>query len=167
MDLLNIDQKNNADSRKPNDVDCHIGRQIKYIRDKENISQKKLADLVGITFQQLQKYENGFNRVVASRLYDFSRVLHIPVSAFFEGINAETEEQSLRMGTFNPQEDYSFAEETMMIDYSTPAARKEEGKALLEAYFKIKDGKKAKKAFDYVAKLAAEEQEHAKGKKDE
>lgn len=156
MKLFDMDKRN--ESRKPNDIDFHVGKRIKKIRDSENISQKRLADMVGVTFQQLQKYENGLNRVVASRLYDFSRVLHVPVSAFFEGINEETDGQSLRMGVFDPQEDYSFAEESMMIDYGTDSARKEEGRTLLEAYYKIKDRKKARKAYEFMIKLANGEQ---------
>ena len=153
MASFNIDKKN-SDCRKPNDIDLHVGKCIKEMRDKENMSQKKLADLVGITFQQLQKYENGLNRVVASRLYDFSRVLRVPISYFFDGISNEIDEQSKRMETFNPNDDYCFAEEALDIDYSSYL--KKEGDKLLEAYFKIKDKdkEKARKIFEYITDYA-------------
>lgn len=149
MDLINIDQKN-SDSRKPNDVDFHVGKCIKKIRDAKNMSQKKLADLVGITFQQLQKYENGINRIVAGRLYDFSRVLSVPISAFFEGIDEEDKKQYLEK-----KDEYCFAEPTPDIDYSS--IEKREREKLLDAFCKIKDRRKARKIYEYIINLADDE----------
>lgn len=68
----------------PNPVDIHVGTRLRMRRSLLGISQEKLAETVGLTFQQIQKYERGTNRVSASRLYQFSKILEIPVSYFFE-----------------------------------------------------------------------------------
>jgi transcriptional regulator with XRE-family HTH domain len=70
-------------------VDIHVGRRIKLRRVLLRISQEELAVDIGITFQQVQKYESGANRVSASRLYDVSRVLGCPVTYFFDDIKSE------------------------------------------------------------------------------
>jgi transcriptional regulator with XRE-family HTH domain len=73
-------------SRKsPNPVDVHVGKRIRMRRMMLNKSQTELGETCGITFQQIQKYENGANRVSASRLQQFSNLLDVPVSFFFEG----------------------------------------------------------------------------------
>ena len=72
--------------RSPNIVDLHVGMRIRLRRRAINISQEKLAEALGITFQQVQKYERGLNRVSASKLYDIARTLMIPISYFFDGL---------------------------------------------------------------------------------
>lgn len=71
----------------PNDVDAHVGQRLRVRRSLLGMSQEKLAESIGLTFQQIQKYERGTNRVSASRLYDISNVLDVPVSYFFEQLN--------------------------------------------------------------------------------
>lgn len=67
---------------EPNPVDIHVGKRIRLRRNLLGWSQEKLGSLLGLTFQQIQKYEKGLNRVSASRLWDFSVVLETPVSFF-------------------------------------------------------------------------------------
>lgn len=67
-------------------IDAHVGKQIRQRRRARKLSQQKLAAAIGITFQQLQKYENGTNRVSAGRLYAISTVLDVPVGEWFEGL---------------------------------------------------------------------------------
>jgi len=69
-------------------VDVHVGKRIRHRRWLVGMTQQQLAERVGIKFQQIQKYETGMNRVSASRLWDISEVLTVPVSFFFEGLNA-------------------------------------------------------------------------------
>jgi len=69
-------------------TDVHIGRKIRERRVSAGMSQSALADHLGITFQQVQKYESGANRVGGSRLWDISRALDVPVSHFFEGLQS-------------------------------------------------------------------------------
>lgn len=69
-------------------VDAHVGKRIRHRRWMVGMTQQQLADQVGIKFQQIQKYETGMNRVSASRLYDIANVMDVPVSFFFEGLDA-------------------------------------------------------------------------------
>jgi transcriptional regulator with XRE-family HTH domain len=76
-----------ADSeRSPHPIDVHVGARIRLRRKFLRISQEKLADALGLTFQQVQKYERGANRVSASKLYEIARFLNAPVQYFFEGL---------------------------------------------------------------------------------
>jgi transcriptional regulator with XRE-family HTH domain len=77
-----------SDERMANAVDEHIGKRVKARRLVIDLSQEKLADLVGVTFQQIQKYENGVNRIAASRLWEMARALGVSVSYFYEGLTA-------------------------------------------------------------------------------
>ncbi|MDP3340715.1 helix-turn-helix domain-containing protein [Frigidibacter sp.] len=71
-------------------VDVHVGKRIRHRRWTIGITQQQLAEKVGIKFQQIQKYETGMNRVSASRLWDISEVLGVPVAFFFEGLDGKT-----------------------------------------------------------------------------
>ena len=70
-------------------VDIHVGKRIRHRRWLVGMTQQQLAEQVGIKFQQIQKYETGANRVSASRLWDISESLDVPVSFFFEGLDVE------------------------------------------------------------------------------
>lgn len=72
----------------PDVVDVHVGKRLRVRRSLMGMSQEKLSDCVGITFQQIQKYEQGANRISAGRLYQFSKILDVPVSYFFENIGS-------------------------------------------------------------------------------
>ncbi len=74
--------------RSPNIVDLHVGMRIRLRRRAVSVSQEKLAEALGLTFQQVQKYERGLNRVSASKLYDIARTLNASISYFFEGLAA-------------------------------------------------------------------------------
>ena len=67
-------------------IDHHVGRRVRERRTALGLSQDRLAESMGLTFQQLQKYERGLNRISASRLYELSKSLDVPVSFFFEGL---------------------------------------------------------------------------------
>jgi transcriptional regulator with XRE-family HTH domain len=73
----------------PNPIDIHVGKRLKQRRTQLGFTQEKLAQAVELTFQQVQKYERGINRIGASRLYQLSQVLKISVSYFFEGYSLE------------------------------------------------------------------------------
>jgi transcriptional regulator with XRE-family HTH domain len=73
-------------SRSPNAIDAHVGKRLRMRRLVLRMSQESLADELAVTFQQVQKYEKGVNRVSASRLQEISRVLQVPVQFFFEGL---------------------------------------------------------------------------------
>ena len=69
-------------------VDIHVGKRVRHRRWMVGLTQQQLGEIVGIKFQQIQKYETGMNRVSASRLWDIAHVLNVPVSFFFEGLDA-------------------------------------------------------------------------------
>jgi len=69
---------------KPDPVDIHVGKRLRVRRSLLGWSQEKLADAIGLTFQQVQKYERGVNRISAGRLYQFSEILQVPVTYFYE-----------------------------------------------------------------------------------
>src|SRR3954466_5068150 len=74
-----------AAKKAPNPIDKHVGSRVRMRRMMLSMSQEKLGDALGLTFQQVQKYEKGTNRIGASRLQQISNILQVPVSFFFEG----------------------------------------------------------------------------------
>jgi transcriptional regulator with XRE-family HTH domain len=72
------------------DIDRHVGARIRERRIMLGLTQQQLADLIGVTYQQAHKYERGINRVSAGRLFEIARVLSVPVSYFFEGLDTQT-----------------------------------------------------------------------------
>jgi transcriptional regulator with XRE-family HTH domain len=80
-----------AMKKLPNPVDRHVGARLRMRRNQAGLSQEKLGEALGVTFQQVQKYEKGLNRLGASRLQLAARVLGVPVNFFFDGMPAETE----------------------------------------------------------------------------
>ena len=77
-------------SGRPNPIDVHVGARVRLRRTLLGMSQEKLGEALGLTFQQVQKYERGANRIGASRLYDLARVLDVTVSYFFEEMHDDT-----------------------------------------------------------------------------
>src|ERR1700682_4682291 len=69
---------------RPSPIDVHVGSRVRLRRTLLGMSQERLGEALGLTFQQVQKYERGVNRVGASRLFDLSRVLDVPISFFFD-----------------------------------------------------------------------------------
>ena len=78
--------------RDPNYIDVHVGSRIRMRRQIISMSQEKLGELLGITFQQVQKYEKGSNRISASRLFYAAKILGVPVQAFFEDLPGSDKE---------------------------------------------------------------------------
>ena len=89
-----------SEDRSPNPVDLHVGARVRMRRKLLGVSQEKLADALGLTFQQVQKYERGTNRISASKLFEIGRFLQAPVSYFFEGVGPSSPETL----TDNPSE---------------------------------------------------------------
>jgi transcriptional regulator with XRE-family HTH domain len=97
--------------RSPNPVDLHVGARVRMRRKLLGVSQEKLADALGLTFQQVQKYERGANRISASKLFETARFLGVPPAYFFEGLASEAPadggespaEQSLHQFLMTPE----------------------------------------------------------------
>ncbi|MFM9975104.1 MAG: helix-turn-helix domain-containing protein [Beijerinckiaceae bacterium] len=128
--------------KQPDPVDLHVGARVKLRRVFVGLSQEKLGDALGITFQQVQKYEKGTNRIGASRLQQASTILGVPVNFFFEGAPRGGE---MAIGFNEP------GEAPYMVDFAnTP-----EGAQLIKAFLRIKEPKLRKKIIDLVAAMAA------------
>ena len=83
-------------SRRANPVDVHVGSRVRLRRMLLGMSQEKLGEHLGLTFQQVQKYEKGINRIGASRLFDLSQVLGVPVQFFYEELAVAGSERRFR-----------------------------------------------------------------------
>ncbi len=140
---------------RPSPIDIHVGSRIRLRRTLLGMSQERLGDALGLTFQQVQKYERGVNRVGASRLFDISRVLDVPISFFFEDMPEGMSEGPVsgprgRMyGFAEPQETFS----TGVDDQLT----KRETLELVRAYYRITDPAMRKRMFDLMKSLAPQD----------
>ena len=129
----------------PNPVDIHVGGRVRQRRTLLGLSQEKLGDAVGLTFQQIQKYERGANRIGASRLFQLSRILDVPISFFFEDIpaNLRTAEGQVTIGLREREQ------KTLEPD---PLARRETLE-LVRAYYRISNPKVRKRLFELTKSL--------------
>lgn len=75
--------------RQPDPIDIHVGARVRLMRTLLGLTQHTLADELGLTFQQVQKYERGANRISASRLYKLAQILNVPISYFFEDMSED------------------------------------------------------------------------------
>ena len=130
--------------KKPNPVDMHVGGRIRLRRNMLGMSQERLGESLGITFQQIQKYEKGTNRVGASRLQAIASILDVPVAFFFE----DAPGQEAAGGGFAEESPAAFAMEFC----STP-----EGLQLNRAFFRIADPKVRRRIVDLVKALSSED----------
>jgi transcriptional regulator with XRE-family HTH domain len=128
----------------PNPIDVQVGARLRLRRNMLGLSQEKLGEAIGLTFQQVQKYERGANRIGASRLYELSRVLDVPVSFFFDDTDPV---RAPAMGGFAEP-----AAETFEAD----PLRKPETLELVRAYFSIEDATVRRRLLDLARVLAAE-----------
>ena len=143
----------------PSPIDVHVGSRIRLRRALMGLSQERLGEALGLTFQQVQKYERGINRVGASRLYDLSRALDVPISFFFDDMAAPAPE-----GVFTPphpggaRRSYGFADRQDSLSApSNNPANSPEAEALVRAYFRITDPAVRKRVFDLIKSLAPAE----------
>lgn len=137
----------------PNPVDVHVGNRIRLRRTILGFSQQYLARKLGLTFQQVQKYEKGGNRVGASRLWDISKVLRVPMDFFFEDMDKEVEAQSPMMLNMSDEESLSMLTEEAENAELDPMRRKETLE-LVRAYYRINNRKVAKQFFDLIVALS-------------
>jgi len=122
---------------KPNPIDIHVGSRVRLRRNMLGLSQEKLGEAIGLTFQQVQKYERGANRIGASRLHDLSRVLDVPVSFFFDDMDPVRA----------PAIPAGFAEPAAEAFDSDPLRRRETVE-LVSAYYQIDDPALRRRLFD-------------------
>lgn len=131
---------------RPNPVDIHVGGRLRMRRSLLGMSQEKLAEAVGLTFQQVQKYEGGTNRVSASRLYQFSKILEVPVSFFFDQFSGEHDAILPAGGMSDNEQDPFLGEHYSLYDKETLD--------LIRVYYSIKDPKVRKDFFKIIKSMA-------------
>lgn len=135
----------------PNPVDIHVGSRVRLRRTLLGLSQEKLGEAVGLTFQQIQKYERGANRIGASRLFEFSRILDVPVSFFFDDM---TERAKVGEGRQDAQ---GLADQPQAPLEPDPLTRRETLE-LVRAYYRIGDPQVRKRLFELTKSLGASEE---------
>ena len=128
----------------PNPIDRHVGARVRMRRMLIGMSQEKLGEALGLTFQQIQKYEKGANRISASRLKQISEALNIPLAYFFKG--APVSDGAVRAGLAEMDD----SEENHVGDFMLTA----EGLSLNRAFMRIPDPKIRRKIVDLVMALA-------------
>ena len=138
----------------PNPIDVHVGNRIKWRRKVLKLSQQQMADKLGLTFQQIQKYEKGLNRVGASRLWDISRVLDVSMDFFFEDMDPAVKTKSpMMMISHDNQKSIDYLkEEDSEMDFDP--MKKKETLELVSAYYKIHNRKIAKYLFDLIVAMS-------------
>ena len=140
---------------RPSPIDTHVGARIRLRRTLMGMSQERLGDALGLTFQQVQKYERGVNRVGASRLFDLSRVLDVSISFFFDDMPAPvaglhgTHHTTRVAGGFAEQQDgFGGVDDTM---------NRRETLELVRAYYRITDQAVRKRVFDLIKSMGPAE----------
>ena len=128
----------------PNPVDIHVGSRVRLRRTLLGMSQEKLGNALGLTFQQVQKYERGTNRIGSSRLFLLSRILDVPVSFFFDDMAPEVAAGQT-----------GFAE-AAQATFKQDDLAKRETLELVRAYYKIPDVAVRKRLFDLVKAIGGQ-----------
>ncbi len=134
-------------SRRPNPIDAHVGSRVRLRRMLLGMSQEKLGEHLGLTFQQVQKYEKGVNRIGASRLFDLAHVLGVPVQFFYDDAPSGGSDASVSAG---------FAErpaESYVVEFLSGR----EGLELNKAFVRISDPRVRRSIVELVRALAGEE----------
>lgn len=128
-------------------VDVHVGSRVRLRRTLLGMSQEKLGEAIGLTFQQVQKYERGANRIGASRLFDLSQVLDVPVGFFFDDLPAEVLDQPVGC----------IGDDVELRESPDDVLAKRETLEIMRAYYRINDPDLRKRIADLIktaAKLA-------------
>ena len=131
--------------KTPNPIDKHVGSRVRMRRMMLSMSQEKLGDALGLTFQQVQKYEKGTNRIGASRLQQISNILQVPVSFFFEG------------APHLPGGHGGGMSEAPSPAYVSDFLATSDGLSLTKSFMKIKSSKLRRRIVDLVEQIAGDE----------
>ena len=134
---------------RPSPVDVHVGARIRLRRTLLGMSQERLGDALGLTFQQVQKYERGVNRVGASRLFDLSRILDVPINFFYDNMP-----DAMSPGSTLPSRPATGFAESQEGFGSDDTLSKRETLELVRAYYRITDPNIRKKMFDLMKSMA-------------
>lgn len=142
-----VDEREDRGSRRPNPLDVHVGSRVRLRRMILGMSQEKLGEHLGLTFQQVQKYEKGVNRIGASRLFDLSQVLGVPVQFFYDEAPMAAPAGFATAG-FGEKPN-----ETYVVDFLSS----KDGLELNKAFMRITDPRVRRSIVDLVRSLAGED----------
>lgn len=134
---------------RPSPIDVHVGSRIRLRRTLLGMSQERLGEALGLTFQQVQKYERGVNRVGASRLFDLSRVLDVPISFFFDDM---PDALAAAYGTQPQRRVAGFAES--QDGFGDDSLNRRETLELVRAYYRITDAALRKRVFELIKSMS-------------
>lgn len=124
----------------PDPIDVHVGNRLRVRRSLLGMSQERLADSIGLTFQQIQKYERGTNRISAGRLYQFSKILEVPISYFYEQFGDSPALMHAMVGlSDNAQDDFEGLNSG--ANFKDDVMNTKETLDLVRAYYSIQDPK--------------------------
>jgi transcriptional regulator with XRE-family HTH domain len=136
---------------KSHPVDIHVGQRMRQRRTLLGMNQTAVATAVGLTFQQIQKYERGSNRISSSRLYEFAKVLDVPVSFFFDKMPSN----ALSGRPMSGRGRKGFGEAATPFDQGKDPLIKRETLELVRAYYKIRESRVRKRIFEMVTAVGA------------
>ncbi len=134
-----------------NPVDAYIGARLRLRRSLMGMSQGQLGQAVNLTFQQIQKYENGTNRISASRLFELGQILNAPVAYFFEGVASDAPPAVIIQGGVSDNTQQPL-ENTAQVDGEL--LRRRETLKLIRAYYHITDPKQRRKVYELIKTMA-------------
>lgn len=140
-------------------IDAHIGQRIRLLRGVRKLSQEKLATALGITFQQVQKYERGTNRVGAGRLYEMARILSVPIGFFFDDFQHLMQSDSNARGLSEEQELFSSSEKKTAPPYGMGELEllmRQETLTLAQAYYRITDEKIRQNVLNLIRNISTD-----------
>ncbi len=154
-------EKTDREAKHNSPIDVHVGARMRLRRTLMGMSQERLGDALGLTFQQVQKYERGVNRVSASRLYDLARVLDVPISFFYDDMPDAVAAVHGKMPSGYTQNPPGFAQPQegfgQSPNYGTDdALNRRETLELVRAYYRIPEPAVRKRFFELVKSLSPE-----------
>ena len=136
---------------RPSPIDVHVGSRIRLRRTLLGMSQERLGEALGLTFQQVQKYERGVNRVGASRLFDLARVLDVPISFFFDDMPEKLSGGFGAGHAIRPNRQSGFAD--AQDSFGDDTLNRRETLELVRAYYRISDPAIRKRVFELIKSL--------------
>ncbi len=125
-------------------IDAHVGSRVRLRRTLLGLSQQKLGNSLGLTFQQIQKYERGTNRIGASRLFELSKILNVPMTFFFEDIRSRDSTGQHQLADPEAKFEHQFLSRRETLE-------------LVRAYYRITDSEVRKRVFEVVKSIANRE----------
>ena len=147
-------KKSELRSENPDPIDIHVGARLRMRRNLIGLSQEQLGKSLGLTFQQVQKYERGINRMGSSRLFQVAKTLSVPVAYFFEDLPFAL---NIPQQGFPEGESATLEKTALEHQNNYDIMRRRETLELIRAYYRIQDNKQRRKIYELIRSMADEE----------